>query len=236
MTIKFNFFGKNCLIDRALLHRKNLEQNLAELGLKHNHILLLNQIHGKEAVIIDSPKKIYGQQNLPKADAIITNLPNVVIGVFTADCSPILLMDEENKIIAAIHAGWRGAKLGVIFSAVEAMKKLGAKKIRSVIGPMIQQNSYEVSQEFFDDFLNEDSANEVFFQNDLKQEKYYFDLSGYVEKKLRNAGVFKIKNLQIDTLQNEEGFFSFRRSSKLGEKDCGRNLSVIVINQKTQSD
>lgn len=230
MTVKFHFFGKDCLIDRALSERKNLLQNLDSQGLKSDHVLLLNQIHGKEVVVIDDVRKIYGEQDLPKADAIVTNLRNIVIGVVTADCAPILLFDEEKNIIAAAHAGWRGAKLGVISSIVVAMKNLGAENIKAMIGPMIQQNSYEISQEFFDDFLNENSANRIFFKNASQVGKYWFDLPGYVEEKLKNAGVFEIENLRIDTLENEEKFFSFRRSSKLGEKDCGRNVSLIVVN------
>jgi YfiH family protein len=230
MKIKFRFFGKNCVIDRALAERKNLLQNLEEQGLKSHHVLLLNQIHGKEVVVVDDIKKIYGEQDLPKADAIVTNLQNIAIGVVTADCSPILLMDEEKNIIAAAHAGWRGAKLGVISSVVEAMKNLGSKNIKAIIGPMIQQNSYEISQEFFDDFLIEDADNKEFFLNSSKPGHYLFDLPRYVEKKLKEVGVEKIENSGIDTYKNEESFFSFRRSSHRKEMDCGRNVSVIVMN------
>ena len=230
MKIKFCFFGKNCVIDRALSNRNDLAQKLANQGFVHDHLLLLNQIHSNEVVIIDAPEKIYGAQNLPKADALVTNLKNVVIGVVTADCAPILLMDEEKEIIAAIHAGWRGARFGIINSTIAAMKNLGAKNVKAIIGPMIQQKSYEISQEFFDDFLAEDLDNKKFFLNAEKAGHYWFDLPSYVEKKLRLAGVKKIENQQIDTYENEEKFFSFRRSSKRGEKDCGRNVSVISLN------
>ena len=148
MAIKYHFFGKDCIIDRALTNREDLTQKLDIQGLKANHMLFVNQIHGAEAVIVDSKEKIYGTQNLPKADAIVTNLPNVAIGIITADCSPILLRDEEKNIIAAVHAGWRGAKLGVIKSTIAAMQSLGAQNIKAVIGPMIAQQSYEISQEF----------------------------------------------------------------------------------------
>lgn len=229
MTIKYHFFGKNCVIDRALSDRKNLLQNLDEQGFRSNYVLLLNQIHGKEVVVIDSPEKIYGEQNLPKADAVVTNLKNITIGVVTADCSPILLFDGEVNVIGVAHAGWRGAKLGVINSVIQAMKNLGAKDIKAIIGPMIQQKSYEISQEFFDDFLREDSDNKKFFLGSSKVGHYLFDLPRYVEKKLRVAGIEKIENPGIDTYKNEESFFSFRRSAHLKEPDCGRNVAVIVI-------
>ena len=228
MTIKFHFFGKDCVIDRALSDRANLERALVEKNFGNSETLFVNQVHGKEVVVIDSEAKIHGKQNLPKADAIVTNLKNLLIGVFTADCAPMLLFDEKQKVIAAAHAGWGGAKLGVIESTIAAMKKLGAKTIQAKIGPMIQQKSYEVSTDFFDDFLSEDKGNGKFFINGAKLGKYLFDLPSYIEKKLRAEGVAKIENLKIDTYENERDFFSFRRSRQREEKDCGRNVSVIA--------
>lgn len=230
MGIKSYFFGKNCLIDRTLANRDDLDLALKQQNIFVTNTLLLNQVHGAEVVIIDRPEKIYGNQNLPKADAIVTNLPNIAIGLFTADCAPILFCDEDKNIIAAAHAGWPGAKLGVIQSAVDAMKKLGAENIKAQIGPMIEQSSYEISQEFFDEFLAEDPKNKIFFINGVKPGKYLFDLPGYVEKKLREAGIKKIENLKIDTYKNEKDFFSFRRSTHQNQKDCGRNISIITIN------
>ncbi len=230
MSIKFHFFGKDCVIDRALAERSGLELGLVRKNITASNILLLNQVHGSEVAVIDLAAKIYGNQDLPKADAIVTNLPNIVIGLFTADCAPILFFDEEKNIVAAAHAGWRGAKLGVIKSVVDAMQKLGAKNISAKIGPMIQQDSYEISQEFLDEFLSEDASNESFFANGAHADKYLFNLPKYIEKKLRESGVKKIENLEVDTYKNEKDFFSFRRSAHRGEKDCGRNLSVIAIN------
>ena len=229
MSIKFNFFGKNCLIDRALADRSALELALVKNNIRATNILLLNQVHGTEVVVIDATEKIYGNQGLPKADAIVTNLPNVAIGLFTADCAPILFFDEEKNIVAAAHAGWRGARLGVVKSVIDAMQRLGAKNISAKIGPMIQQKSYEISQEFLDEFLSEDLGNKSFFVSGAKEDKYLFDLPAYIEKKLQESGIKKIENLGIDTYENEEDFFSFRRSTHRNEKDCGRNVSVIAL-------
>ncbi|MBM5782070.1 MAG: peptidoglycan editing factor PgeF [Pelagibacterales bacterium] len=229
MNIKFNFFGKDCLIDRALQNRSDLICALKQKNIPNQKVLFVNQIHSNEVVVIDKEEKIYGDQNLPKADSIVTNLANIVIGVVTADCSPILLYDENNNIVAATHAGWRGAKIDIIANTVNQMKKLGAKNIIAEIGPMIQQESYQVSQEFLDDFLVEDAANKIFFNKDDIEGKYIFDLPSYVEKKLSNSGVAKINNSKIDTYKNDKTYFSFRRSTHLLEKDCGRNISVISI-------
>lgn len=227
--IKYRFFGKDLTIDRPLLNRSHLELRLKGEGFENSHTLFLNQIHSNEIVIIDDEKKIYGQQGLPKADAIITNLKNVNIAVITADCAPILFFDSENKIIAAAHAGWRGAKSGIIENTVKAMKNLGAKKIHAIIGPLIAQDSYEVSREFFDDFLAEDKANSRFFKNGAAPDKYLFDLPFYVEEKLRNCAILQIENVKIDTYKNEKTLFSFRRSTHKNENDCGRNVSLITI-------
>jgi YfiH family protein len=228
--IRYNFFGKNCLIDRALSDRSGVEESLKNLGWKSESVLFVNQIHGAEVVVIDDKSKIHGTQNLPKADAIVTNQKNIVIGVITADCAPVFLFDEEKEVIAVAHAGWRGAKLGVLESAITAMKNLGAKNILAAIGPMIQKKSYEVSEEFFRDFLSDNLANKKFFIDGVSAGKYWFDLPFYVEEKLHDLGINKIENRQIDTYQNEQDFFSYRRSTHRGEKDCGRNVSVIVVN------
>lgn len=231
MNIKHHFFGKDCIINRELSARDDAALKLENQDMAHNYLLLLSQIHGKEVLIIDDVAKIYGTQNLPKADAVVTNLPSIAIGVVTADCGPILFVDEEKNIIAAAHAGWRGAKLGVIKSTIDAMKTLGAKNIKAMIGPMIQQESYEVSREFLDDFLIEDLNNKIFFKDTSNSDKLLFDLPSYVEKKLNEAGAERVENSRIDTYKNTEQFFSFRRSTHKGEKDCGRNLSVILLQE-----
>ncbi len=227
--MKYHFFGRELKINRDLEDRKNLAENLKIQGFANNEVLFLNQIHSNQVVVIDSKDKIYGSQNLPKADAIVTNLANVNIGVISADCTPILMFDDENKIIAAAHAGWRSAKGGVVENTVLAMRNLGAKNISAILGPTIQQDSYEVSKEFLDEFLLENLDNKKFFKSGLAPEKYLFDLPGYVEEKLINLGVKNIKNDKIDTYQNSEKYFSFRRSTHLKEADCGRNVSVITI-------
>lgn len=229
MTVKYHFFGKDCVIDRELSERSNLEACLLKKDFKSRANLFVNQIHGADVVVIDDENKIHGNQGLPKADALVTNLKNITIGVITADCGPILFFDEEKKIIGAAHAGWRGAKSGVIAATVDKMKKLGAKKISAIVGPMIQQKSYEVSQEFFDDFVGEEAMNTVFFEKGAQPGKYWFNLNAYVEKKLHEAGISDIQNEKIDTYSNEQNLFSFRRSTHRAEKDCGRNVSVICL-------
>jgi YfiH family protein len=228
--IKTHFFGKDCIIDRALISRENLALNLKNQQFIFQNILLLNQVHGKEVVTINDKNKIYGDTNLPKADGIVCNLKEVVLVIVTADCSPILLFDNEKKVIGACHAGWRGARAGVISQTIKEMRNLGADNISALIGPMIQQKSYEISLEFYDDFINEDIENKKFFEVIENSQKMLFDLCGYVQNKLRAEGISAIENLAIDTYQDEKNYFSFRRSTHQSQADSGRNLAVIAIN------
>lgn len=238
MIIKDYFFGKECKIDKNLDDYSDLERHLQEKSVNFDHILLLNQIHSNRVMIVDDESKIYNE--LPKADAIITNLPNVAIAVITADCAPVLLYDEEENIIAAVHAGWKGAKSDIIRSAIMAMRDLGAQNIRAKIGPTIQQPSYQVCQEFYDEFLADNIGNKAFFTNCTEPKKYKFNLPFYVEEKIRAQRVKRVDNLGVDTYKNEDRFHSYRRSThqkmaqekqgKNVELDCGRNISLIVLN------
>ena len=227
MTIKYHFFGTEIEIDRELSNRGILNDGLAKEGFGDNRSLFLNQIHSNKVCIIDSVEKIHGDQNLPKADAIVTNLADINIGVVTADCAPVLFFCEESNVTAAAHAGWKGAKLGVIQNTIMAMQELGASNIRSVIGTMISQESYEVSKEFYDEFISDDLANKVYFIAGKSTDKFLFDLNKYVEDRLRKSGVQNIKNLKTDTYQSEGKYFSYRRTTHKNEEDCGRNVSLI---------
>lgn len=234
MFLYHEFFGKNCEIDREISDYSDLENQLSDKGWNVSYILFLNQVHGDKTIVIDAAEKVYGKgligkSELPQADAIVTNLSNVAIAVITADCAPILLFDEEKKIIGAAHAGWRGARYGIIDSVIDEMKNLGATNITAIIGPMIHQKSYEVSAEFLTEFLEESQENESFFVAG-KTDKYYFDLPSYVEKKLRENSVKKITSSKIDTYLDEK-FHSFRKLTHLGQKNCGRNVSIIMMGQ-----
>jgi len=228
--IKTNFFGKECIVDQGLKNLDNLVYNLKVQRFNFQNILMLNQVHGKEVVVIDNKNKIYSDLERPKADGIVTNLKEVVLGIITADCSPILFYDDEEKIIAACHAGWRGAKLGVIEQTIKEMRLLGAKNISAKIGPMIQQQSYEISLEFYNDFLEENINNKKYFMTIDSSSKMLFNLCKYVEDKLVRNEILSIENTGIDTYSNEQNYFSYRRSNHQNQKDCGRNISVIAIN------
>ena len=229
--IKFKFFGKNCLIDRALNNTTYFKQKLVDLEFKFDYDpLFLNQIHGNEVVVIDDISKIY-QSPFPKADALVTNIKNLPISVITADCVPIIFYDEIKEIIAIAHAGWKGAKSGIIENTIAEMLNLGAKikNITAIIGPTIKQESYEISQEFFDDFIKTDPKNKAFFITAKKENHFMFDLTLYCVSRLKDLKITQILDQKIDTYKNEKDWFSYRRSNQRSEPDCGRNISVITL-------
>ncbi|PZT87332.1 MAG: laccase domain-containing protein [Citromicrobium sp.] len=148
-------------------------------------------------------------------------------GVVTADCAPVLLADQAAGIVGAAHAGWRGARAGVIENTVQAMESLGARRgsIAAAIGPTIAQCSYEVDPEFRARF---DAEDETFFQPG-KGDRLQFDLPSYVAHRLRSASVTRVEDLALDTYADATRFCSYRRATHLGEPTDGRQLSVIAL-------
>lgn len=187
----------------------------------------VHQVHSAEVV---HATKAWPLADRPRADAMVTDRPNLLLGILTADCAPVLLADTEAGVVGAAHAGWRGALSGVTDSTIAAMEHLGArrKKIRAAIGPCIAQVSYEVDQAFGNRFLKASSDNQRFFAIGAKG-KPHFDLEAYVRSRLFAAGVEQIEALHLDTYGDEERFYSFRRATHRGEVDYGRQLSAIAL-------
>lgn len=191
-------------------------------------VVTLYQEHGTAAFEISTPPL---RDALPHADAVVSVTPGLVVGVLTADCAPVLLADPEARVVAAAHAGWRGALYGIIASAVREMERLGARRerIAAAIGPCIGQRAYQVGPEFEATFLNCDPAHGAFFMRERPDDRPHFDLPGFVASRLREAGVGSVENASLCTYENESLFFSYRRKTHLGEADYGRQISAIVV-------
>jgi len=185
------------------------------------------QVHSPDAVYVDAP---WPHDQRPKADAMVTDRPGLLLGILTADCAPVLFADADAGVVGAAHAGWRGALAGVTDSAIAAMEKIGARRERIVaaIGPCIAQPPYEVDEGFRTRFLEADAANERFFI-DGPLGKPHFDLEGYVAARLLAAGVANVETLGLDTYADADRFFSFRRSTHRGEPDYGRQISLVAL-------
>ena len=184
------------------------------------------QVHSADAVYVD---RAVSHDQRPKADAMVTDRPGILLGILTADCAPVLFADREAGIIAAAHAGWRGALAGVTDNTIALMERLGAKRerIAAAVGPCIAQDSYEVDQAFRDRFVDADGENARFFRA-RPGERPHFDLPGYVAQRLRAAGV-TAEILGLDTYADPGRFFSFRRSTHRGDPDYGRQISLIGL-------
>ena len=167
----------------------------------------------------------------PEGDATITAAPGVICGVLTADCAPVLLADAEAGVVAAVHAGWKGALGGVVHSAVAAMESLGARTSRTVavVGPCITQASYEVGADFEERFAHHDPGSERFFVVGDTPDKRRFDLPGFVLWRLEQAGVGEAAWTGDDTCADEARFFSNRRAFQRSESDFGRLMSAISL-------
>lgn len=186
------------------------------------------QCHGIDVAVAEGA---WQPADSPRADAIVTAQPGLAIGILTADCGPVLLVDAENRVIGAAHAGWRGALGGVIEAVVAAMVGLGAQRtsIRAAAGPMIAQASYEVGPEFPAPFIDQNPENKRFFRPSQRTDHHMFDLPGYIRRRLAALGLGTIDVLEKDTCAEEGDFFSYRRATLCGEKDYGRGLSAIML-------
>ena len=213
--------------DDAESVRQNRALVAETLGVPAGRLLTLYQIHSATAVIVDKP----WNGEAAEADALVTRTPGLAIGALTADCAPILLCDPQARVIAAAHAGWRGALFGIAEATMAAMEELGAKRERvvAVIGPSISQRAYEVGSDYVDRFLAEEPASETFFMTDESSGEPHFDLSGYVAERLSRAGVGSVSDLGLCTYCDETRLFSYRRSQHHGEEDYGRQISAIVL-------
>jgi hypothetical protein len=191
-------------------------------------LLTLYQIHSAEAVTVTEPWNI-GEG--PKADAMVTNVRGIGLGILTADCAPVLFADAEARVIGAAHAGWKGALGRVTDSTIAAMEKLGARRdrISAAVGPCISQANYEVGPEFRERFLESDSMLTRFFVPSDRPEHSRFDLEGFVAQRLEAAGLANVERASACTYAAEDDFFSFRRATHRGEKDYGRQVSAIVL-------
>jgi YfiH family protein len=194
-------------------------------------LLSLSQIHSAHVLTLadsDGGARVEG-------DAMVTATPGLALGILTADCAPVLLVDAQARVIGAAHAGWRGALgqggRGVLEATLDAMEKLGAERaqISAVVGPSISQANYEVGFDFRDRFLELGLRNRRFFAPSGREGHYRFDLPGYVAHRLTAAGTGQVELSNVCTYPPENGYFSFRRTTHAGEPDYGRQISAIVL-------
>ena len=241
--IKHGFFNKeggvssgiykslNCGIgskDKKVNVEKNLKIVKDKFGLKSKKIFLVKQFHSNKFVFLNNKSNI--KTRSMNGDAIVSERKGIPIAILTADCVPILIYDKQREMIAAIHAGWRGAYKGIIHKVIQFMFKKGCKpqNMIAAIGPSISKKSYEVKLGFKKKFIKKDKKNIKFFTT--KKNKINFDLKAYIKSLINLNSINKVDLINIDTFDPKNNFFSARKSLKLKDVDYGRNISVIMIN------
>jgi len=198
------------------------------IGIDETSLVTAYQTHSADVIVVNDP---WLPEAAPKVDGMASNVPGIALGILTADCAPVLFSDPIAGVIGAAHAGWRGAKDGVLKATLEAMGSLGAKahQVTAAIGPCIQQDSYEVSDSFYDSFLKDNPRNEKYFCPADRPEHKQFDLPGFIISALKHNSVVNIESLNLDTYKNDDLFFSYRRATHRHEKQYGRLLSAIAL-------
>jgi polyphenol oxidase len=235
--VSHGFFGRRGGVSRGVLAGLNVglgaddepdavaenRRRAVEAVLPGAELVTVYQVHSPDVVRVDGP----WPDERPRADAMVTGRPGLLLGIVTADCAPVLLADNEARVIGAAHAGWRGAHGGVLENTVKAMEALGARpeRIAAAIGPAIAQASYEVDEGFRARFQPED---ERFFAPGAP-ERWQFDLEAYAADRLRRSGVGRVEGLGLDTYAAPDRFFSYRRATHRGVPTYGRQFALIGL-------
>ena len=238
--IRHGFFGRrggissspydslNCGLGSSDSHfnvRENRQRVANTMNVAPEQLVSLSQIHSNNVVFLTAPPKV------PiKADGMVTTLPNLALGVLTADCGPVLLADLKKRIIGACHAGWKGATTGVVQNTVSMMRELGADQIIGVIGPHIHLENYEVGDVFRSERLKENPRLEAFFQPGPDQTPH-FNLTRCISNALQEADVKVISSINQCTYAQPETYYSYRYNTHKGISDYGRNISVIMLTE-----
>ena len=209
-------------------NKKNIQKNLKfvakTMAVERAKLILMHQTHSNK--VVEITKKNY--KKIIVADAMITQMRNLAIGVVTADCVPIIFCDIKSQVAGCIHAGWKGAFSGIVENTIQKVQKLNLKnKIYASVGPCIGNKSYEVDIKFYKKFVSKSWKYKIYFKEKNKTKKF-FNLRKFVADKLLKLGV-KVDHVNKDTFSEKSNFFSFRRSFKLKQKDYGRCISTVRL-------
>ena len=226
---KKEFKSLNCSTsngDDKKLVNKNRLKALRKLKLHKKKLILIKQIHSAKVIEIK-------QSNLNKkieADGMITALNNVVLGVLTADCAPIFIYDNKCKFVCCLHSGWKGALKNISKNAITIFDKhnIHRSNLTAIIGPCLGAKNYEVDRSFEKRFCNKQSSFSRFFRK-KNNTKFYFNLRGLIKYQLKELGLKKIHNINLDTYSNKNLFYSHRRSVHEDKNTTGRLINLISI-------
>ena len=208
---------------------QNIKLTKNILGLKHTKIKFFVQNHGTNVELVNNNNfdtNIY-------ADGGITIDKNICLAILTADCAPIFLFDKNNYLICALHSGWKGCLGNIISKAVKNIKKInnGNNDFIAIIGPCLNQENFEVDENFKKKFLIKNLEYEKFFFYDQYFKKIHFNMRGLIDFQLKKISIRKIYHVKKDTYSEDSLFFSHRRATHKNLLPTGRMISMIGFNQ-----
>ncbi|MBI4649845.1 peptidoglycan editing factor PgeF [Candidatus Desantisbacteria bacterium] len=220
---------------------KNVAENRRimrkSLNLQQTRMITADQVHSNKVSVINEKSNISGwedpRRSIRLTDALITNLQNLTLVITVADCVPVLIYDTKNKVIAAVHAGWKGTGLGIVKRTLDQMKdsfKSNLENCQVGIGPSIGICCYSVDIKVIDFFRSKFS----YWREIFNLEKNTFGKLNLVEankRQLIEAGVpaQNISSSDICTSCNNDLFYSFRKENGV----TGRQIAFISLNNKT---
>ena len=205
--------------------KKNILKAQKELYLDKKKIKFVNQIHSNKTVIINEINYL----DIFEADAMITQNKEICIAILTADCCPIFLFDDENNFISCLHAGWKGVFSNIIKNTIKQIVKIqpDLNKINAIIGPCLNKKNFEVDERFKENFIKINSTNNNYFTNNDKNKQIFFDMREMIKFQLMDNQIKNIEDINIDTYNNDNLFFSHRRSTHLNQLPTGRMINII---------
>jgi YfiH family protein len=207
---------------------ENRRRMAAHLAIAAATLLVPYQTHSVDALVVNAP---FPAGERPRCDALVTKTRGLGLAVTGADCGMILFFDEAAQVVAAAHAGWKGALDGILESTLFAMERCGAARASTTaaLGPTIGPQSYEVGAEFKARFIGEDAAFAIFFHPAERAGHFMFDLPGFIGFRLQRAGIGRFEDLARDTYADPQRFYSFRRSTHCKDPDYGRLVAAITL-------
>jgi len=226
---KKEFKSLNCSTSNGDYKKTVLKNKLIaikNLNLSKKKLILIKQTHSSKIIRLN---KDNFNQNL-EADGIITSLKNIVLGILTADCAPIIIYDDNNKFVCNLHSGWKGSLNNISEKAIKLFDKyqIKRKNLTAIVGPCLGVKNFEVDIDFQRKFINKNKKYKKFFQYKNKK-KFYFNLRALINYQLSELGLKKIYNINRDTYSNDNLFFSHRRATHKGEKTTGRLINLISL-------
>lgn len=213
----------------VMQNRKMLTHYLQTQTKEPVRLVWLNQVHSADVLVVDHDylhSKQASNRPLTDADAIYTNLRGVACCIMTADCLPILVSSSTSDEVAAIHAGWKGLAAGVIEKTI-AHFACKPSDLSVWVGPSLTLDNFEVGKEVANVFCDYPQA----IQAKHDSNKFMVSMSKIAAIKLSNMGITNIQISKYCTYDNEDMFYSHRRSTHQGQESCGRMVSVVYKKQ-----